>query len=364
MPKSTPLSDEVAKVAARVRKATKGKINEQNTKASMIEPVLRALGWDTEDVDEVVREFRHRPKDPPVDYGLLVNREPKLFVEAKAFGENLGDQRWANQIMGYASVAGVEWIVLTNGDEYRIYNALAKVHVEKKLFRECRLSTDAASAAETLTLLAKDQLDENRIDVLWKAHFVDRQVREALTELFDGEHDMAIVNAVMKRTRDIDADEVRASLRRCNAHFEFPQSTVEELARSAKRAKKDAGGKRSATGGERKAPVFTNVSVKDLIDAGVIRAPLALFRRFKGHDFTARIEADGSVTYQGKRYDSLSTAASEARVTVIGPRADGSLPATNGWSFWMYRASDGSEQEIDHARQALVRSRDRTVGAG
>ncbi len=354
MPKSTPLADEVAKVAERVRKATKGKLNEQNTKASMIEPVLRALGWDTEDVDEVVREFRHRPKDPPVDYGLLVNREPKLFVEAKAHGENLGDQRWANQIMGYASVAGVEWIVLTNGDEYRIYNALAKVHVEKKLFRECRLSQDPARAVETLALLAKDQLDENRIDVLWKAHFVDRQVREALSELFDGEHDMAIVNAVQRRTRDLDADEVRASLRRCKAHFEFPQSTVEELARSAKRAKKSAP---AATSTERKQPVFNNVTLKDLIDAGVIRAPLPLFKRFKGRDFEARIEPDGSVTFRGKRYDTLSAAGSEARATVIGPRADGSLPATNGWSFWMYRAADGSEQEIDHARQGYLRAR-------
>jgi ABC-type branched-subunit amino acid transport system substrate-binding protein len=34
---------------------------------------------------------------------------------------------------------------------------------------------------ETLALLAKDELDENRIDVLWKAHFIDRQMREALT---------------------------------------------------------------------------------------------------------------------------------------------------------------------------------------
>lgn len=42
MPKSTPLADEVAKVAERVRRATKGKLNEQNTKASVIEPVLRA----------------------------------------------------------------------------------------------------------------------------------------------------------------------------------------------------------------------------------------------------------------------------------------------------------------------------------
>lgn len=56
MPTNTVLASEVAKVAARIRRAAKGRINEQNTKASMIEPILRALGWDTEDVDAVVRE--------------------------------------------------------------------------------------------------------------------------------------------------------------------------------------------------------------------------------------------------------------------------------------------------------------------
>lgn len=33
-------------------------IGEQNTKNVLIEPVLRALGWDVEDPDEVWREFR------------------------------------------------------------------------------------------------------------------------------------------------------------------------------------------------------------------------------------------------------------------------------------------------------------------
>ncbi|MBL8695885.1 MAG: restriction endonuclease, partial [Planctomycetes bacterium] len=54
---------------------------EQNTKATLIEPLLRALGWDTEDMDQVVHEYRRpRSKDNPVDYGLLVAAEPRLFV--------------------------------------------------------------------------------------------------------------------------------------------------------------------------------------------------------------------------------------------------------------------------------------------
>ena len=36
--------------------------------------------------------------------------------------------------MGYAIVAGVEWVVLTDGNEYRIYNTHAPVPVAEKLF--------------------------------------------------------------------------------------------------------------------------------------------------------------------------------------------------------------------------------------
>ena len=56
-------------------------IGESNTKSVLIEPVLRALGWDIGDLDEVRREFKRKPSDNPVDYALLL-RTPKLFVEA------------------------------------------------------------------------------------------------------------------------------------------------------------------------------------------------------------------------------------------------------------------------------------------
>ena len=60
------------------------KLNEQNTKATLIEPVLRALGWDLEDLEEVRREYKLKRRDRPVDCALLLVRTPRLLVEAKA----------------------------------------------------------------------------------------------------------------------------------------------------------------------------------------------------------------------------------------------------------------------------------------
>jgi hypothetical protein len=70
-------------------------IGEENTKHALIEPVLRALGWDVEDLDEVRCEYKLKQADNPVDYALFVHGNLRLFVEAKALGENL--DKWASQ---------------------------------------------------------------------------------------------------------------------------------------------------------------------------------------------------------------------------------------------------------------------------
>ncbi len=77
-------------------------INEQDTKASLIQPVLRALGWDVKDLDEVRREYKLKRQHKPVDYALLLMKKPCLLVEAKALGMPLNDVKWTNQIMSYA----------------------------------------------------------------------------------------------------------------------------------------------------------------------------------------------------------------------------------------------------------------------
>ena len=69
-------------------------IGEQNTKAALIDPLLAALGWDVEDIDEVSREYRRKSQDNPVDYALFMLRSPRLFVEAKGLEKDLRDRKW------------------------------------------------------------------------------------------------------------------------------------------------------------------------------------------------------------------------------------------------------------------------------
>ena len=77
-----------------------------------------------------------------------------------------------SQILSYATIAGVEWCVLTDGDEYRFYNANAPVDAEEKLFCLVKLSKgDEAETLKTLTLISRSNMEENLLDVLWNAHY-------------------------------------------------------------------------------------------------------------------------------------------------------------------------------------------------
>jgi hypothetical protein len=106
-----------------------------------------------QNIDEVQHEYRYKPQDNPVDYGLFRNATPRLFAEAKSVETDLTDRKWILQNVNYANAAGVEWCVLTNGDEYRIYNSHAPVEVEQKLFRSVRVS-DNANAGQVIDTLS------------------------------------------------------------------------------------------------------------------------------------------------------------------------------------------------------------------
>ncbi|MCK5943356.1 MAG: type I restriction enzyme HsdR N-terminal domain-containing protein [Planctomycetes bacterium] len=322
------LVETLAEVRRRIQRNGSRSINEENTKATLIEPVLRALGWDVEDVDEVQREFKTQPRHKPVDYGLLVVRTPRLLIEAKAFGENLADHRWINQIMGYATVAGVEWVVLTNGDEYRIYNTHAPVVVDEKLFRSVRVSDEDAGVAQTLELLAKNRLEENRIEVLWRAHFVDRQVRAAVEDLFSrDQNDMLLVNYVAGVTKNLTAEEIRGSLARCRASFDFPldAETLGVRKRRARTSERTRAARVQAAGG-----------LAELIAAGRLRPPIHLMRTYKGMELAATILATGKVRVGKQEFDSPSTAG----VAAI-KQASGADRSVNGWDFWQVPTADG-----------------------
>jgi len=334
-------------------------IGEQNTKAALIEPILRALGWDVEDPEEVWREYRRRSVDNPVDYALMILRTPRLFVEAKSLGDNLDDPKWANQIMSYAVVAGVEWVVLTNGDEYRIYNSHAAVPVEEKLFRTIRLTDDLTNVAGALEVLSRHRTEEDWIGTLWKAHFVDRQMRTTLAGLFSPESDPSLVRLLNRKLPALSPAEIRAGLRRIVVSLDVPEAPtssgdqplasrpVERQARKVRPTKRSAQHAQADAG----APSRQDVSMQDLLAAGLIRPPLELEKTYKGHRLTARLEADGRIACLGQTFDSPSTSAGVARASIIGTPPGQTYQPTNGWVFWQFKDDDGSIQQLDILRQ-------------
>ena len=198
------------------------RIGEQNTKATLVEPILEALGWDIRDWDEVHREYKTKTVDKPVDYALKILRTPRLFLEAKGLGQDLSDRKWVAQVLGYATVAGVVWCVLTDGDEWRFYNSTAAVDAEEKLFRRVRLSEgNLDDAVETLSLLARDNIEGNLLEPLWAAHFLDRKVKDALLQMLEPP-DPGLVSLIRRKAPKLKPKQITESLGRLDIQIVSP----------------------------------------------------------------------------------------------------------------------------------------------
>jgi hypothetical protein len=349
----------LATVRDRIAKYQRQSIGEQDTKAALIVPVLRALGWDTEDLEDVKLEYKRLSSDNPVDYALFLLREPRLFIEAKALGVHLDDHKWTSQILNYATVAGVEWVALTDGNEWRIYNSHATVPVEQKLFRVVRVADPESHPEGTLHLLAKAQMADHLIDVLWKSDFVDRQIKDALVALFGPEPDPGLVRLIRGKAGALSPAEVRSSLGRLRTTFDFPIASNPAVAsgvpvRESKAASVEpAPAPEPAPGKMGEGTPWRGVSLRQLISGGLVRVPLDIEHHYRGTDLAARIEDADRIVFDGAVYDSLSIAGGMARKSVTGSPPGRDYPQTNGWTFWEYRSPDGTRHPLDDLRREL-----------
>ena len=116
------MSLEDALASAGERLASGALPNEAQVQASVIRPVLRALGWDDTDPAQWRVEFQ-------VDHGRVDEALfdpaglPLVFVEAKKQG-NLSIKA-EDQLFGYAAHNGVPTLVLTDGNTWDLYLSMA-----------------------------------------------------------------------------------------------------------------------------------------------------------------------------------------------------------------------------------------------
>jgi hypothetical protein len=229
------------------------------------------------------------------------------------------------------------------------------VPIQQKLFKRAVLASDDPDVTATLLLLSKAQLQGTVIDDLWRQYFVDRQVKQAVEGLSGIEPSTDFLRLIRKHVPALSLADVRQSLGRATLTLDYraAQPAPPLPAAPGVPVRRTAGS--PADGTEQptttdKTP-WRHVTMQDLITSGTVRLPLDIETAYKGHQLTARIEADASVTWNGTRYESLSLAGGMARKSIVGAPPGRDYPQTNGWTFWRFRDADGRLVFVDVLRQ-------------
>ena len=105
---------ELRRTIARYQENFEG--NEAQTRVSLIDPMLRALGWDVSNPDEVAQETGRGAG--VADYVLKDRRSgvPLTIVEAKSLNRRLDDAH--NQVVGYCYSQNVNNAIVTDGNDW------------------------------------------------------------------------------------------------------------------------------------------------------------------------------------------------------------------------------------------------------
>ncbi|MBL6276080.1 DUF2924 domain-containing protein [Micromonospora fiedleri] len=264
----------------------------------------------------------------------------------------------------FARVVLINTFALLRSPQWRVYNAHAPVPIEHKLFRAVRIEDDVDAAVDLLSLLSKQNMGDNRIEELWKGLFVDRQVHTELTDLFAGSDPASeLVDLLDSRMPRLTREEIRQSLIRARATFDFPMSavppqrhvppkqaykpSVEHAAPSHAQAASSIQlpeTKRLRRASGRVSPDERKLKLADLIAAGRLRPGTTLIARYLGQQHTAELLADGRVRYQGENYDSPSGAGRAVKIALHGRDITEARIATDGLDFW--QAQDAVKGDV------------------
>ncbi len=167
-----------------------GQFSEADVGSKYILPLLEILGWDTRNIDEVKEQ--RITLSGPVDYSLAINRKPRLVVELKKFAEDLDGYRevhgrretFPEQATRYAWHLKLEWVVLTNFKEIRLYNSYYKKPADGLRFQISY--EEFISRSDELWLLSKQSVGASQLDRIERKaerKNIDEAVLEDLLEI-------------------------------------------------------------------------------------------------------------------------------------------------------------------------------------
>lgn len=195
-------------------------MNEAAVRQQYINPLLRALGWDTTS-DQVLPEQRTLTGD--ADYALSLDGREQFFIEAKAPGRSLDgtrrvrgeEQSFAVQAIDYAWHQGCDWAVLTNFETLRLYfSHVPKDRVNKDglVFEISVEDYTTDEGLEKLAQLSKRAVRGGSLDALERTRERETVTGEILNVLSKAR--VRMTQDIHESHPDLDMDELRDGVQR------------------------------------------------------------------------------------------------------------------------------------------------------
>ena len=321
---------------------------------TLVKDVLSdVLGYDK--YTELTGEYQIR--GTYVDLAVRIGEKIVSLIEVKAIGLELKD-RHLKQALGYAANKGVEWVVLTNGVVWRLYNVIFAKPIDRRLVADIdilKLDLGDDREVERLYALSKEGVQRG-------AHVALKDRQEALSRHLLAAlmlQNRKLLTALRREVRRIvnirvETREIRQVLRQEVIKRDILEDPAYTDALSRVRPAHMERIEGGATGGERSRPRkgWKSIGLHDLIENGAVQSPLVLYRKYKGTRYEVVLRPDGLIEWEGRTYESPSKVASEVRERVVG-RPMG----TNGWTFWRYDLHTGEARTLADARDSVLEAR-------
>jgi hypothetical protein len=327
--------------------------NEQATKQSLIGPLFTLLGYDLTDPQECVPEFKadfgKERSAKPVDWAFYQNGRPIFLVEAKDAGTRLSG--YDEQLGDYfAKDPSVKLGILTNGIMWRFFTDLIHANVmDREPFAKWDVLHDEQPPYDFMTLLQKSQFKTELVRTFAQRQHEHNLLVKELARLLAPSAEftkLAIENIETRNLTGTVVESWKPVVASAIGEWAKQRTLASVLTQSPSQ---DEGGSPSTHKAAATRRNWQNVTLNDLIAAGLLAPPVRLFREYKGRDLESTLLVDGSVEFQGSKFDSCSSAAEEARGTVTGRRMN-----TNGWRFWQYLDKDGKRTTLFDLRKRFL----------
>lgn len=138
--------------------ADKLKNNETATRYSLIDPLLRHLGWDISNPDEVIPEYGIEKKYSDYAIFKIKDKQPFIIIEAKSLHSPLEDK---SQIGNYIGNSTARFVIFTDGVKWKLFDF--KIHPQDTPDERIVLDINIINEPDNITAmklfcLSKDNL--------------------------------------------------------------------------------------------------------------------------------------------------------------------------------------------------------------